>query len=67
MANCWRASRNSPISGKLIVQEQADEAVQPARVGHVHPHRFFTVLEQHGEAGVFEQDVIAWVAAVELF
>ena len=40
--------------------------MQFARAGHIHPHCFFPILEQHGGLGVFENYVVAGVAAVEL-
>ena len=52
--------------GQIVVQEAADQAVQFARAGHVHPHGLVAVLEKDGGLGVFEEDVVAGVAAVEL-
>ena len=51
---------------QFVVEEAADQAVQFARAGHIHPHCFFPILEQHGGLGVFENYVVAGVAAVEL-
>ena len=52
--------------GQLVVQEAADEAVQLARAGHVHPHGNVAVLDEHGGPGVLEEDVVPGVAVVEL-
>ena len=40
--------------------------MQFAGAGHVHPHGLGAVLEEDGGLGVFEEDVVAGVAAVEL-
>ena len=50
---------------QFVVEEAADEPVQFAGAGHVHPHGLFAVLEQDGDAGVLEDDVVAGVAPVE--
>ena len=51
---------------KLIVQEDADEAVELPVPGHIHPHRHAGVLDQDGGLGVLEDDVVGRVAPVEL-
>ena len=55
-----------PDLRQLVVEEPADESVEPAGVGHVHPHRLIAVLEEHRDPGVFEQNVVAGIAAGEL-
>ena len=51
---------------QFIVKKGPDEPVQFAGARHIHPHRLFAVLVQHGDAGILKDDVVAGVAAVEL-
>ena len=51
---------------QLVVQEDADEAVQLPVPGHIYPHRLAAVLDQNSGLGVLEDDVVLGVAPVEL-
>ena len=52
--------------GQFVAEEAGDETVQVGGPGHVHPHGLFPVLDQDGSPGVLEDDVVLWVAPVEL-
>ena len=51
---------------QLVVQEDADEAVQLTVPGHIHADRLAAVLDQDGGLGVLEDDIVLGIAAVEL-